>query len=176
MKCLSESEALARLEKTKNVYRSEIQTKYEPRAKDCSTCEVQGICCLDAHFVNVHVTKLEATAISRFLQKFDNEKRQEIFARIEKTIEKYDLREVEDSFAQTFSCPFFEQGAGCLIHPVKPVPCIQHACYEKREDLPPDDLQIKVERKIERLNSQTYRRNSAPLPLPLWINKLEKSK
>lgn len=176
MKCLSESEALERLEKIKKSYRNEIQTRYEPKAKNCLTCEVQGSCCTDAHFVNVNITKLEAVAIIKNLQKIDGQKQTDIFRRIEKTVEKYDLKDTGDIFSQTFSCPLFEKGTGCLAHSVKPVSCIQHACYERREDLPPDELQTQAELKIERLNSQTYRRHFTQLPLPVWLNKLNPSK
>jgi len=173
MKHLSESEALIRLEKIKGAYRSEIREKYEPKAKNCLTCEVQGSCCVDEHFVNVHVTKLEAVAILKNLQDFDEQKRKALFEKIEKTVEKYDLKETGDTFSQTFACPLYEKGTGCLIHHVKPVPCIQHACYEREEDLPPDDLQTEAELKIERLNSQTYTQNLTQLPLPVWLNKLK---
>lgn len=172
MKCLSESEALIRLEKVKSAYRNEIQTKYEPKAKNCFTCEAQGSCCIDEHFVNVHITKLEATAIIQNLKKLNNKKQEKVFERIEKTVEIYKLKDSGDTLAQTYSCPLFEKGTGCLIHSVKPVPCIQHACYEKREDLPPDELQTEVELRIERLNLQTYRQNLTQLSLPVWINKL----
>lgn len=173
MKRLSESEALTRLEKTKSAYRNEIREKYEPKAKNCLTCEVQGNCCVDEHFVNVHVTKLEAVAILKSLQNLDEQKRKKLFEKIEKNVDKYDLKETGDTFAQTFACPLYEQGTGCLVHHVKPVPCIQHACYERKEDLPPDELQTEAELKIERLNSQTYTQNLKPLPLPVWLNKLK---
>lgn len=173
MKVLSESKALKNLEAIKNRYRFEIQTKYEPKAKNCLTCEVQGSCCVDEHFVNVHTTKLEAVAALKSLRNLDEQKREKVFKRIEETIEKYDLKETGDTFSQTYACPLYERNSGCLIHHVKPVPCIQHACYERREDLPPDELQIETELKIDRLNSQTYNQNLTQLPLPVWLNKLK---
>lgn len=171
MKRLNENEAIRRLDKLKTKYRQNIAENYEHRAKNCLTCETQGACCLDAHFVNVHITKLEAVAIGKVLDNLAREKLAEVNQRIEEIIEKYNLKDSGDTFSQTFACPLFEKGTGCLVHVVKPVPCIQHACYDFREDLPPDELQEEVEEKIERLNRQTYG-NSKWLPLPLWLKML----
>lgn len=173
MKFLSESNALRRLEDIKSEYRREIQISYEPNAKSCLTCETRGACCVDEHFVNVHISRLEAMAIRKKLNDFSAEKRFEIYGRIKKSIEKYDLKNSPDSFAKTFACPLFERETGCLIHSVKPVPCIQHACYERREDLPPDELQVNAEEEIEQLNKKTYGKNSVWLALPVWLNSLE---
>lgn len=174
MKLLSQKEAIQRLDKLKTKYRQNIAENYEHNAKDCLTCETKGACCLDAHFVNVHITRLEAIAMRIVLNELDETKRTEINQRISATIEKYKLKDSGDTFAQTFACPLFEKGTGCLVHTVKPVPCIQHACYERQEDLPPDELQMEAEEKIERLNQQTYSQNARWLPLPVWINSLNK--
>lgn len=174
MKLLSQKEAIQRLDKLKTKYRQNIAENYEHKAKDCLTCETKGACCLDAHFVNVHITRLEAAAMQKVLSEFDEIKRTEINQRIAETIEKYDLKDSGDTFSQTFACPLFEKGIGCLVHTVKPVPCIQHACYDFWEDLPPDELQMEAEEKIERLNQQTYSQNARWLPLPVWINSLNK--
>jgi hypothetical protein len=171
MKVLSQKEALARLDKIKRAYRTRIQTDYEIKAKDCGTCETRGACCLDAHFVNVHITRLEAVAMRKVVTKLDEEKRTEINRRIAQTIEKYNLEDADNTFAQTFACPLFEKETGCLVHAVKPVPCIQHACYDFREDLPPDELQDEAENKIERLNQQTYG-DSKWLPLPIYLKEV----
>lgn len=175
MKFLSETEALQRLQRIKSDYQSLIQTQYEAKAKNCLTCETKGVCCLDAHFVNVHITKLEAKTISKKIAKFEKTKQVLLKKRISETIEKYNLTENGDTFSQTFACPLFEKKIGCLIHSVKPVACIQHACYERQEDLPPDELQEEMETKIERLNQQTYNQ-SKWLPLPLWLSKLDNLK
>ena len=169
MKILSQKSALARLRAIKTAYQTDIQTNYEDKAKNCLTCEVQGICCTDAHFVNVHITRLEAVAINKNLANFDEEKQREVYKRVAETVETYNLTSESDTFAQTFACPLFEKGIGCLVHSVKPVPCIQHACYERREDLPPDELQINAEQKIERLNEKTFGK-SKWLPLPIWLS------
>jgi Fe-S-cluster containining protein len=173
VKILSKKTALQRLYKIKTAYRSEIQTNYETKAKSCLTCETKGACCLDAHFVNVNITRLEAVAMQKSLEKLSVEKQREISERVKATIEKYDLKSEGDTFAKTFACPLFEKGTGCLVHDVKPVPCVQHACYERREDLPPDELQAEAESKIERLNQQIYGK-SKWLPLPVWISSLNK--
>lgn len=173
MKMLAETKALEKLKSLKTKYKNRISDDYEHRAKSCLTCETKGLCCLDEHFVNVHITKLEAVLIKKELQKFSSEKQTEIFNRIENAIEKYDLNSAGDSFEKTFACPLFEKEIGCLIHEVKPIPCIQHACYERREDLPPDELQTETEEKIERLNEQTYRKSAHWLPLPVWISRLK---
>ena len=172
MKTLSEKHALLKLRNLKTDFRDAVRQNYEHKAKDCLTCETKGACCLDAHFVNVHITKLEAVLIREKLGEFPIEKQREIDSRVEETIEKYDLKLHGDTFAQTFACPLFEKGVGCLIHLVKPAPCIQHACYERPEDLPPDSLQTEIESQIEKLNEQTYKNFPQWLPLPLWLSQI----
>ncbi|GIU82293.1 MAG: hypothetical protein D6687_09100 [Acidobacteria bacterium] len=179
MKLLSEREGLARLKKLKENFRKIIRESYEYRAKNCLTCEHQGICCLDDHFVNVHITELEANLILKEVEKLSSEKIETLKKRNLQTVAKYNLSEGNSN--QTFACPFLEKGKGCLIHEVKPLACIQHACYERKEHLPPDSLQEEYERKIERLNRQVYGKPAKWLPLPVWIKILteigcEKSK
>jgi hypothetical protein len=175
MKTFSEKQSLRKLRDLKTNFRNLIKENYERRAKDCATCETKGACCLDAHFVNVHVTRLEAVLIGEELRKLSVEKQSEIYRRIEETIETYDLNSEGDSFAKTFACPLFEKSVGCLVHAVKPIPCIQHACYERREDLPPDELQTEVETKIEKLERKTYGTFSRWLPLPVFLNLLRRN-
>jgi hypothetical protein len=174
MKPLSEKQALLKLRNLKNDFRSFVSENYEHRAKDCATCDVQGACCLDAHFVNVHITRLEAVLIRDELDRLAPVKQNEIAGRIAETIEKYDLSGDGDTFQKTFACPLFEKGVGCLVHAVKPVPCIAHACYERRADLPPDALQAEAEQKIERLNEQTYKKRANWLPLPVFLQSIER--
>lgn len=172
MKNISVKEAIQRLDKIKTKYRQNIAEKYEYKAKDCLTCETQGACCLDAHFVNVHITRLEAVAMKLVLNELEKEKLDEVKDRVLTTIKEYNLNESGDTFSKTFACPLFEKGIGCLVHSVKPVACIQHACYEFKQDLPPDELQEEAEEKIERLNHQTYGKSNW-LPLPVWLKGLE---
>jgi hypothetical protein len=163
-------EALLKLKNTKATYQVLIQENFEFKAKNCLTCETQGICCTDAHFVNVHITQLEALAIVEKL-KID-ETLESVKARIEQTISEYNLSEIGDTFQQTYSCPLFETGIGCIVHgDCKPVPCVSHACYETEEDLPPQFLQDRIEAKIENLNLETFGENRW-LPLPIWLEKL----
>ncbi len=171
MKRLSESKALQELKELKETYREFININYEHKAKSCLTCETQGACCLDAHFVNVHITRLEAVAMERTLSILSEEKRREVYKRACETVEKYDLKTSGDTFAQTFACPLFEKGIGCLVHSdAKPAPCISHACYENKEDLPPEQFQAQTEQRIEKLNKRTYGNAWSWLPLPIWIS------
>ncbi len=171
MKTLSETKALVKLKALKTAYQKEIRDNFEHKAKDCLTCPTQGACCIDAHFVNVHITKLEAAAIRQTLAKLGEKRENEIYKRVAETIEKYYLTAEGDTFAQKFACPLFEKGTGCLVHSEgKPAPCIQHACYENREDLPPDELLEEMENRIERLNRLVYRQNPRWLPLPVWLS------
>lgn len=174
MKFLSETEALNRLRKIKNDYQTLIRENYESKAKSCLTCETQGVCCTDAHFVNVHITRLEAVAVHKTLEKFSAEKRRAVLERVRETIEKYDLQAAGETSSQTFACPLFEKGTGCLVHrEAKPAPCIQHACYENKADLPPDKMLTTAENLIENLNARTYGRNAKQwLPLPVWLDSL----
>ncbi|HEY9283422.1 MAG TPA: hypothetical protein VIP46_08210, partial [Pyrinomonadaceae bacterium] len=85
-------------------------------------------------------------------------------------VSRHNLRAAGDTYAQTFSCPLFAPGAGCLVHArAKPAPCVQHACYDNWEDVPPIDLQWRTESRVERLNEQAYGAAWAWLPLPLWL-------
>lgn len=172
MKLLSEKRALEKLHGLKICFAERVTKEFAHKAKNCLTCETQGACCLDAHFVNVHITRLEATAIRRVLGRFSAEKQAEIFGRIDETIEKYDLTAVGDTFAKTYACPLFEKGKGCLVHREgKPLPCIQHACYENKNDLPPDELLAEQEGRVTNLNRRTYGAEAVWSPLPLAIKK-----
>ena len=158
------------MKELKDDFKSHISDTFEHRAKSCLTCETQGACCLDAHFVNVHISRLEAVAIRRKIETFSQERRSAINTRVEATIEKYALTTEGDTFAQTFACPLFEKGIGCLVHnTAKPLACITHACYDNEKDLPPGHLQAEQEAIVDDLNTQTYGRPQTWLPLPLAI-------
>lgn len=172
MKLISETKALEKLQTLKAEFAERVKTDFEHRAKNCSMCETKGACCLDAHFVNVHITRLEAVAIRNAITELPLEKQAEIFGRIEDAIEKYGLSGEGDSFSITYACPLFEQSTGCLVHAKgKPLPCITHACYERREDLPPDALLDKQESKTANLNRLTYTERVRLLPLPIAIKR-----
>jgi hypothetical protein len=158
---------LEQLKNIKNSYQNLIRENFEFKAKSCETCETKGICCLDSHFVNVHITELEGIAIIEKLKSLN--KLDEVLQRNEETISRYNLSENGDTFTQTFACPLFEQNVGCLVHEeAKPIPCITHACYENKEDLPPQFLQSRVEKKIEELNGEVVKW----LPLPICLKLL----
>lgn len=168
MRYVSERKALEQLAVLKSKFRNIIKDKYEFRAKDCKNCSAE--CCLDANFVNVHITKLEAILIVKYLEKkLDKEKLEQLKKHVEQTVIRYRLDSDAETSSKTFACPFFEKTVGCLIHEIKPLACIQHACYEKREHLPPEDLQAEFERGIEHLNEKTYGKPATWLPLPTWI-------
>jgi len=172
MKILSQTRALEKLHELKTDFAARIKTGYEHRAKNCLTCKTPGACCLDAHFVNVHITRLEAAAIRRVIGGLSPDKQTKIFERVEETISKYELSSEGDTFSKTYACPLFEKGIGCLVHERgKPLPCIAHACYENREDLPPDELFSEQEGLVEKLNEVTYREPARWLPLPIAIRK-----
>lgn len=174
-----EQEALARLQRLKARYQTSIKLNYEHRAVDCGACPTAGVCCTDAHFVNVHITRLEAVAIRETLRRtprLDEAERRRVYARARAAVERYSLRASGDTFAQTYACPLFEPQVGCLVHRrAKPAPCIQHACYENWEDLPPASLQTRAEHRVEQLNTEAYGAAWAWLPTPLWLTLVDPS-
>jgi hypothetical protein len=170
MKPLSETHALEKLHELKTSFAARIKNDYEDRAKDCLTCDTQGACCLDAHFVNVHITPLEAKAIGNVIDALPN--KEEIDKRIDETIARYGLSDDGDTFSKTYACPLFEKNVGCIVHERgKPLPCIAHACYEYKEDLPPDELVAEQEGLVEKLNELTYRKKTRWLPLPIAVGR-----
>ena len=171
---MNEKEAITELRRAKTAYQNFIRDNYEFAAADCSVCPTFGACCTDTHFVNVHITRLEAAAIRESIANNPNltgEEKQAVFERAKQAIEKYDLKDIGDTFAKTFACPLFVPKFGCLVHVggSKPAPCIQHACYENRQDLPPDCLQDAVESKIEKLNREVYGEDWRWLPVPVSL-------
>ncbi len=172
MKLLSENKALDRLAKLKTNFKTEISNSYEHRAKSCVTCETQGACCLDAHFVNVHISRLEATAIKQTLDNLPDEYGNLIYARIHSTITKYSLDADRDTFVQTYACPLFQKGTGCLVHNAgKPLACITHACYENKQELPPDHMLAEQEILVDEMNRHTYGQPQPWLPIPLALQR-----
>ena len=173
MRKLSEGAALARLQRLKSAFQSHVKLNYERAARDCRACPTPGACCTDAHFVNVHVTRLEAVAVRETLERtprLDAAGRRAVYARAREAVARYRLSAAGDTFARTYSCPLFEPGAGCLVHRrAKPAPCIQHACYDAWEDVPPTTLEWQTERRVERLNREVYGEAWAWLPLPVWL-------
>ena len=173
MRKLSEAEALARLQQSKAAFQTHVKLNYEHRAQDCRTCPTPGACCMDAHFVNVHITRLEAVAVRETIARTPRlceEERRAVYARAREAVERYGLTSTGDTFMQTYSCPLFVKELGCLVHRrAKPSPCIQHACYDNWEDIPPNAGQWREERRVERLNVEVYGAAWAWLPLPVWL-------
>lgn len=164
-------DALSELRRVKDSYRNFIRDNFEFAAQNCQTCPTNGVCCTDAHFVNVHITRLEAHAMRETLdRKLTEDDRLKVYQRAAKTVEKYDLTTTGDTFAQTFACPLFEPRIGCLVHDAaKPAACISHACYDREADLPPACLQENAENKIEKLNCEIYGEDWKWLPLPVAL-------
>ena len=169
MKILSEKKALEVLAEVRTNFAAEIRSNYEHAAKSCLTCTTPGACCLDEHFVNVRISRLEAAAIGIVIGRLAPEKRAQIAGRVDATIHKYGLTG-QDERPNTFACPLYEKGSGCLVHAdAKPLPCIQHACYERAGDLPPDELLDAAETAVDVLNRRVYRSPQPLLPLPVAI-------
>lgn len=173
MRRLGEAEALARLRRGKAAFQTHVKLNFEPRALDCRVCPTPGACCTDAHFVNVHITRLEAVAIRETIgrtPRLGDDERRAVYARAREAVRRYGLGSSGDTFSQTFSCPLFVKGTGCLVHRrAKPAPCIQHACYDEWTDVPPASLQWREERRVEQLNTEVYGAAWAWLPLPVWL-------
>src|SRR4051812_17377995 len=115
MKLLSEKKALEKLAGS-NVDLKRSVAAYERRAKSCLTCNTPGACCLDEHFVNVHISRLEAISITRNLAELPAVTQNKVQTRIRAAIEKYGLSSTGDTYARTYACPLFEKGLGCLVH------------------------------------------------------------
>ena len=173
MRRLTEADAVARLKRGKVRFQTHIKLNYEHRALSCRACPTPGVCCTDAHFVNVHITRLEAVAIRDTLARtprLSEDERRAVYVRARAAVVRYGLVSSGDTFAQTFSCPLFMKGAGCLVHQrAKPAPCVQHACYEDWADVPPLDAQWREEGRIARLNAEVYGTAWEWLPLPVWL-------
>lgn len=168
MRLIGETKALERLAELKQRFKREV-APFEKAAKSCVTCETPGACCLDAHFVNVRISRLEAVAIDRHLTTLPAALRERTDARRKAAIEKYGLTNGSD-VNQTYACPLFEPGIGCLVHDAaKPLPCIHHACYERPEDMPPTDLLTDAEIAVDELDRRTYLSPRPTLPLPIAL-------
>ena len=170
MKLISETSGVEKLTAIHGEFAREVVDNFEHHAKPCEICETPGACCLDEHFVNVHISRLEAVAIRKALGELSEERRAAVHERIEASIKKYDLGKAGDTFSKTYACPLFEKGIGCLVHrTAKPLACIAHACYEKKEDLPPGELLAKHEIEIDKLNERVYGKSEPVRPLPVAI-------
>lgn len=156
MKFVSEKAAIERLRRIREAFRSDIAERFEYRAKPCSSCETPGACCLDEHFVNVRISRLEAAAIRNAVDGLDENARSAVFQRLTRV----------DQEAEFYACPLYQSGVGCLVHSTaKPLPCIAHACYERKVDIPPDELLTEREVQIDALNRRVYGRSQPLTPI-----------
>ena len=175
MKLISETAGIVKLVQIRRDFAKEVREGYEHRAKSCSACETPGACCLDEHFVNVRVTRLEGKAIRDRLNQIPDDLRDTVLRRAENAVERYELGNAGEELT-TYACPLFEKGIGCLVHETaKPLPCIAHACYERKEDLPPDELLAERELQIAELNRRVYGKADPPLPIPVVIASPERA-
>jgi len=170
MKLISETKALELLGEIREEFAARVRDGFEHRAKPCSACETPGACCRDEHFVNVRVSRLEAAAMNRALSELPETQRTSVRERTTTAIKRLGLH---DGQGEKYACPLYEKGVGCLVHEAaKPLPCIAHACYERKEDLPPDELLDEREAGIDRLNRRVYGKSAALLPIPVALSRL----
>ena len=168
MKLFSETKALQTLTNIRSDFHSHIRDGFENKAKSCAQCETPGACCLDEHFVNVRISRLEAAAIKRRLNGLPGLLRSKVKLRTGAAIKRLGAGDGEK-----YACPLYEKGMGCLVHETaKPLPCIAHACYERKEDLPPDELLAERETEIDRLNRRVYGKSEPLLPIPVALSRL----
>lgn len=169
MKMLSETTGLEKLKEIREGFRSAVGV-FERNAAPCATCKTPGACCLDEHFVNVRITRLEAVAIRDTIDELQDAKREEIVRKVNAAIERNDLKNDPNG---TYACPLYDRRIGCLVHETaKPLPCIHHACYERKKDLPPDEILELAEIDVERLNFKVYGRWPLTQSLPVAIQKV----
>ena len=170
MRLVSESKSINALISGRREFAQEIATHFEHAAKSCATCDTPGACCLDAHFVNVRVTRLEAAAIRKTVADLPEELKGRVVERAQDAVKRFDLNGASTG---TYACPLFEKGIGCLVHnTAKPAPCIIHACYERAEDLPPDSVLEAEEIRTAELDRRTYGRVTLT-PIPLAVADLK---
>lgn len=173
---LSRTKAHIQLRKLKDEFRDLIASGYESKAKSCVTCETKGSCCLDIHFVNVRVSRLEAEAILKIIRSLPAVKRMGVEMRVTAEADRISRSAQTDSAGITYACPLFDRELGCVVHnQAKPLPCIAHGCYERKEDLPPDDLITGPEERVARLNVRVYRTHPELMPIPIAIERLRQA-
>jgi hypothetical protein len=173
MRRITEARALARLKRIKDNFRAYIG-RFSHKALDCARCPTP--CCSDAQFVNVNITRLEAAAIIRTLElspRVGPAKLRQIIDRARQTVFRYRLGPGGDTFRQTYACPLFERGVGCLVHyKAKPAACIQHGCYEDWHDLPDTAEFFRVQRRVEQLH-RAVGEEPVYYPIPVWLTRLK---
>lgn len=169
MSWVSETKAIATLASIRARFSAKIRD-YEKKARKCSECLNPGACCLDQHFVNVRISRLEAETIARTVAELDPALRFRVEARTRDVAEMLRVAGGGTESERTFACPLFEPVRGCLAHEnAKPLACIAHACYERPEDLPPDELLSEAEEEVARLNERVYGNKALIKPIPTAV-------
>ncbi len=170
---IAESKAIEKLSELREEFRAAVKT-YEMKARPCEDCAEPGVCCRDVHFVNVRVTRLEAAAIKNVVRSMDERLRLAVRDRAVDAVGRFGLEDgSQDAAKKTYACPLFEPGVGCLVHrTAKPLPCIAHACYSSRSDLPPAKLCEEKEAEVARLNRRAYGRDEVPQPIPIVLRNI----
>src|ERR1700749_5309040 len=107
---LSEAEALAGLQRSKAAFQTHVKLNFEHRALDCRACPTPGACCTDAHFVNVHITRLEAVAIRDTLTRtprLNEEERRAVYVRAHEAVGRDGRAPSGETLAPAPSCSVF---------------------------------------------------------------------
>jgi hypothetical protein len=169
MRFIGESAAIERLAEIRDALAREVRERYEHRAMPCEACPTAGECCRDEHFVNVRITRLEAAAIIKAINSLTETERNAAVNRAADAVARFGLDGRESA---TYACPLYDRTKGCLVHhTAKPLPCVHHACYERKDDIPPDELLEAAELAVHRLDRRVYGRAAARLPLPVAISR-----
>ena len=79
--------------------------------------------CQDCCIVNVSVTLLEGIAIIRFLQQWDEKRREEISAKIDSLWQVIRGLEDDERMVVRKKCAFLDDSGCCTIYPVRPLFC-----------------------------------------------------
>jgi Fe-S-cluster containining protein len=169
MKFLSETAGLRIIEEARRDLRIAV-SPHEVMAKDCQTCETRGLCCTDAHFVNVRISPLETKAIINHIEGLSDRLKTRIRMRLNESLES--LEEELEAESVFYSCPLFDREVGCSVHEVKPGACIHHACYENKSDLPPAMILDEYEEAVGLANKRVYGKHLVSLPIPIAIREL----
>lgn len=171
MKFLSETSGVDIINEARRLLRDAVSV-YEQEAKDCQTCETRGLCCTDAHFVNVRISPLETKAIINHIEGLSDRLKTRIRMRLNESIESLEEEMKPEAESVFYSCPLFDREVGCSVHEVKPGACIHHACYENKSDLPPAMILDEYEEVVELANKRVYGKHRVSLPIPIAIREL----
>jgi hypothetical protein len=174
MKFLPETTGIELLARARIALRSSVSVN-EVKAKDCGACETRGSCCTDIHFVNVRITKLEAKVMTTWVSTLPTKIRNQVVNRVVETARELMRGGNSDRETEFYSCPLFHEDLGCIVHDVKPGACIHHACYERKEDLPPAGFLEEYEEEIVALNRRVYGKEVVAQSIPIALSRVWES-